>query len=136
MIIKWAVSSWLSKPEKKEYSRETEHFYIHAKNDRGRDAKISRYESYFDSEDDALQFIAEKSAIRARNKEIDQIKRHAVELLEALERLVALDCPLTGNPSHERLVEFWEYEKSQGRGEADDQLFALAAIAKAKGLTQ
>lgn len=54
------------------------------------------------------------------------------ELLEALER--TLQQPLTGSPSHERLVEFWEYEKSQGRGDADDQLFALAAIAKAKAV--
>jgi hypothetical protein len=55
----------------------------------------------------------------------------APELLEALQRLMAIHQPLAGNPSHEGLVAFWEYEKTQGRGEADDQLFALAAIAKA-----
>lgn len=55
----------------------------------------------------------------------------APELLEALQRVMDLDCPMTGNPSHAQLVEFWEYEKTQGRGEADDRLFALAAIAKA-----
>ena len=55
------------------------------------------------------------------------------ELLEALERMVKLNMPLTGAPSHAELVEFWEYEKTQGRGEADDQLFVLAAIAKARG---
>lgn len=53
----------------------------------------------------------------------------APDLLEALQR--TLYQPLTGNPSHERLVEFWEYEKTQGRGDADDMLFALAAIKKA-----
>ena len=55
----------------------------------------------------------------------------APDLLEALQR--TLYQPLTGNPPHERLVEFWEYEKTQGRGEADDMLFALAAIKKALG---
>lgn len=56
-----------------------------------------------------------------------------VDLLEALTRVMDLDCPLTGNPTHAELVEHWEYEKTQGRGEADDRLFALAAIAKATG---
>lgn len=135
MIIKWAVSNWLNRPVLKEYERETAHFYVYNNGSR-RDSKISSYEAFFDSEEAALEFIAERSAARACAKQVDQIKRHAVELLEALERLMNLDCPLTGNPSHERLVEFWEYEKSQGRGEADDQLFALSAIAKAKGLTK
>lgn len=55
-------------------------------------------------------------------------------LLEALERLVKLDMPLTGDPSHERLVEFWEWEKTQGREEADDQLFVLTALQAARGV--
>ena len=54
------------------------------------------------------------------------------QLVEALRRVMDLDCPLTGNPSHAELVEHWEYEKTQGRGEADDRLFALAALAAAK----
>lgn len=57
----------------------------------------------------------------------------APDLLEALKIIVGNNCPLTGNPSRAELVEHWEYEKSQGRGEADDHLFALAAIAKATG---
>ena len=55
----------------------------------------------------------------------------APELLEALQRILAIHCPLTGDPSHETLVAFWEREQSEGRGEAGDQLFALSAIAKA-----
>ena len=63
------------------------------------------------------------------------IRLHAlnVELVEALRRIMDLDCPITRNPTHSELVEHWEYEKTQGRGEADDRLFALAAIAKATG---
>jgi hypothetical protein len=55
----------------------------------------------------------------------------APEMYEALQRL--MPHPLTGNPSEKTLREFWEYEKSQGRGEAEDVLFAMDAIAKAEG---
>ena len=55
----------------------------------------------------------------------------APELLDALQRMVKNHMPITGNPTHDELVEHWEYEKSVGRGEADDMLFVLAAIAKA-----
>lgn len=61
------------------------------------------------------------------------VKAERDELLKALKQIMDNACPLTGNPSHAELVEHWEYEKTQGRGEADDQLFALAAIAKATG---
>ena len=57
----------------------------------------------------------------------------APSLLEAVERLVKLNMPLTGNPTHEHLVEFWEYEKTQGRGEADDQLFVLSVLRAVRG---
>ncbi|MNQ48352.1 hypothetical protein D3C85_622280 [compost metagenome] len=55
-------------------------------------------------------------------------ERRKEKLIDALSRLLKNDCPLTGNPSYEQLVEHWEYEKSQGRGEADDQLFALRTL--------
>jgi hypothetical protein len=55
----------------------------------------------------------------------------APDLLEALQRL--MPTPLTGSPTHAQLVDFWTYEKQQGRGEAADVLFALAAIDKATG---
>jgi hypothetical protein len=60
------------------------------------------------------------------------IKDQRDHALAALTRLVARHTPFTGHPSHAALVEFWEAEKAQGRGEADDQLFALAAIAACK----
>jgi hypothetical protein len=53
-----------------------------------------------------------------------------IRLLEALVRLMNNDCPLTGDPTYEELVEHWEYERSVGRGGADDQLFALSVIAE------
>lgn len=60
----------------------------------------------------------------------------APKLLEALTRILDLDCPLTGDPSRERLIEHWEWEQSQGNGAAEDNLFALAVIAEALGETK
>lgn len=58
----------------------------------------------------------------------------APKLLEALRRMLDLNCPLTGDPSRERLIEHWEYERSQGNGAAEDNLFALAVIDEALGV--
>jgi hypothetical protein len=55
------------------------------------------------------------------------------ELLESLQRLMANNCPYTGTPTHAQLVAFWQSEKEQGCGDAEDMLFALAAISKATG---
>lgn len=85
-IVKFVVDNWGDKPKTVEYAKQSTHFYIKANG--GRDSIISRYYSYFDSEAEALEFIADRNAKRARSKEIDQIKRHAVELLEALEGLL------------------------------------------------
>lgn len=63
--------------------------------------------------------------------DIEALFRQRDALLAALERTVAR--PLTGNPTHAELVEHWQYEQEQGNGMAADQLFALAAIAAAKG---
>ena len=81
-IKKWAVSNWGDTPIEKEYSRETEHFYIHMKG-RGRDPKISRWEKFFHSESDALSFIKQRDENKANAKKVDRIKANAVELLEA-----------------------------------------------------
>lgn len=59
----------------------------------------------------------------------------APDLLAALQKVMALNAPFTGNPSHAELIEFWQDEKEQGRGAADDMLAALAAIAKATWTT-
>ena len=49
-------------------------------------------------------------------------------LLASLKAIMENGCPLTGNPTHAELIEFWEYEKSQGRGDADIHIAALNAI--------
>ncbi|BCP56260.1 hypothetical protein K32_48770 [Kaistia sp. 32K] len=70
-----------------------------------------------------------ESAYAAEGREFELTKQRDT-LLAALER--TLHRPLTGNPSHAALVEYWQYEQEQGNGMAADQLFALAAIAAAK----
>lgn len=122
-IVKWSVpKSWGDTPVKKEYVRETEYFYVRA--DKRRDSKISSYEIYFDSEAEALNFIADRNVKRVRAKEIDRIKSHAAELLEALEL------------AEETLA--WAAEPYQEntdlrRAAAHRLVKVRAAIAKAKG---
>ena len=122
MIIKWTVSP-RAEPTRQEYCKETEHFYMHARG-RGRDAKGTVHLKYFDSEADALEYIRQREESKLEQKRIDQIKRHAVELLEALEI------------AEERLL---VAEHHLDLGEDDSINFehailtARAAIAKAKG---
>lgn len=110
MIIKWTVSPY-SKPERQEYCKETEHFYMHARG-RGRDAKISSYIRYFDSEAEALEYIRQREENKLEQKRVDRIKSAGVELLEALEAALTILTDSVGD---------FDYDK------------ALAAIVKAKG---
>jgi len=71
--------------------------------------------------------------LTAEDEQVLRVIESAPLLLDAVERLVKLNMPLAGEPTHEELVDFWEYEKSVGRGEADDQLFVLAALKAARG---
>lgn len=88
-IVKWTVSPFGSPPARQEYSHETANFYMHSRG-RGRDPKDSNWQRYFDSEAEALEFIRLRNENKAEKKRVDHIKRHAVELLEALE--LVTDC--------------------------------------------
>ena len=111
MIIKWTTSPYNTKPSRQEYCKETEHFYMHAHR-RGRDAKISSYTKYFDSEAEALEYIRQRQANKDEQRRVDQIKSAGVELLEALDKM--LD-HFEGN------VPLWLFELAEG------------AVAKARG---
>lgn len=87
MIIKWTTSPYSTKPSRQEYCKETEHFYMHARG-RGRDAKISTYTKYFDSEAEALEYIRQREENKVEQRRVDRIKSVGVELLDALENLV------------------------------------------------
>lgn len=111
MIIKWTTSPYNTKPSRHEYCKETEHFYMHARG-RGRDAKISSYTKYFDSEAEALEYIHQRQVNKDEQRRVDRIKSAGVELLDAMEILMARLDP-------------YDYPDEQG--------VARVAIAKARG---
>lgn len=84
-FVKWTVSPY-SKPARQEYCKETEHFYMHARG-HGRDAKISSYIRYFDSEAEALEYIRQREENKIEQKRVDRIRSAGVELLDALEKV-------------------------------------------------
>jgi hypothetical protein len=109
-LVKWAVNAW-GMLERKEYSRETEHFYMHVRG-RGRDSKVCLYYRYFDTEAEAIEHIRRRAENKLEQKRVDRIKSAGVELLEALETLMARLDP-------------YDYPNERGA--------ARAAIAKARG---
>lgn len=121
-IVKWLVSTYAAAPERKEYDKETDCFYIwrsgRMKTAR-RDAKSSIYYRYFDSEAEALEFIRQRAENKAEQKRVDQINRCGVQMLEALEAA----------------RELWGDYLPPGNSNAMKAMKLVdAAIAKAKGL--
>ena len=128
-IVKWQVNNYASAPERKEYDKETECFYLYRTGKMKvarRDAKSSLYYRYFDSEAEALECIRQRNENKVEQKRVDQIKRHAAELLEALETLEAA---------------YSKYVNWEGAGSTDPNpalsgppaIAARGVIAKAKG---
>lgn len=115
-IVKWKVSTWLGKPERAEYTKQTTHFYI--KSNGGRDSIICRYYSYFDSEAEALAFIEEKKAQRLHMKNVDRIKSHGVELLEALEGMMKCFDDGVGASWNEKELDAARVAIAKAKGEA------------------
>lgn len=91
-IVKWLVSPYAIAPERREYDKETECFYIwrsgRMKTAR-RDAKSSTYCRYFDSEAEALEHIRQRAENKANQKRVDQINRCGAELLASLEECLS-----------------------------------------------
>lgn len=124
-IVKFVVATYASKPERKEYSHETDHYYMGGGvgSSRRRDAKISRYECFFDTLEDAQEYIRRRAENEADQKRVDQINRCGVELLAALESTIS-DL-------------FYQIESKRGAEVANKYPSVVegrAAIAKAKGL--
>lgn len=117
-IVKWLVTPHASAPERKEYDKETDCFYIwrsgRMKTAR-RDAKSSTYYRYFDSESEALEFIRKRAENKADQKRVDQINRCGVELLAALESLVLFTNP---KPSNAAALDRAHQVIAKARGEA------------------
>lgn len=117
-IVKWRVSNWLSAPERQEYTKQTTHFYI--KGNGGRDSIVCRYYSYFDSEADALSFNEKKKAQQLHIKNVDRIKSHGVELLEALEYALSMwgDYLPPGNSNAMKAIKKAREAIAKAKGEA------------------
>jgi len=130
-IIKWKVSPYASRPDRKEYDSETKCFYMYRSgrmNLARRDAKQSIYHCFFDSEAEALAFIRQRDENKADQKRVDQINRCGVELLASLEE--CLSCLGWQHMSDDEM----QREHELGNGYAESVIRARAAIAKAKGL--
>jgi hypothetical protein len=90
-IVKWQVSPYTTTPDRKEYDSETKCFYLYRTGRMSvarRDAKLSTYYRYFDSEAEALEFIRQRAENKNEQKRIDRIKGHGIELLEVLEEVI------------------------------------------------
>ena len=123
-LIKWAVNAW-GMLERKEYSRETEHFYMHVRG-RGRDSKVCLYYRYFDTESEAREHIRQREENKLEQKRVDRIKSAGVELLDALEafeRIKDIWLPVEAEEQHAEEM----YALHQARNNM------LSAIAKARG---
>lgn len=122
-IVKWLVSTYATAPERKEYDKETECFYIwrsgRMKAAR-RDAKSSTYYRYFDSEAEALEFIRQRAENKTDQKRVDQINRCGVEMLEALEAVRDLwgDYLPPGNSNAMKAMKLVDAAIAKAKGEA------------------
>lgn len=82
-IVKWMVNHWNDNPRLCEFVKETTHFYI--KSNKSRESKISRYHDFFDTEQEALDFIQSRKQKKEEKKRLDRICDAAPDLLEALQ---------------------------------------------------
>lgn len=87
MIVKWEVSQYSTVARHLQFDRETAAFWW---NGQRRTSKISRYLRYFDSEQDALKWVADRKLEEKREKLCRKLYRHGPELLEALK--LTSDC--------------------------------------------
>jgi hypothetical protein len=69
-------------PERREFARETAHCYFDAKG--RRQNKVTSWEQFYATEDEAVAGIAANKARAANQDRADRIRRAASELLEAL----------------------------------------------------
>ncbi|RTX31092.1 hypothetical protein [Pseudomonas aeruginosa] len=101
-IVKWMVSHWSDNPRLCEFVKETTHFYI--KSNKSRESKISRYHDFFDTEQEALDFIQSRKQKKEEKKRMDRIRDAAPDLLEACQSFSRL---------HGRL---WDVVEPSGSG--------------------
>lgn len=115
MIVKYLATRWDSKPTRREFERQTDRCLFDAKGRRTN--KVSSYERYFDTEEEAQAYIDANNAARKSEKDMARIRDSAPALLEALEGV--LKC---GRGTSGRIIL-----------EQEDELEIIAAIKQARG---
>jgi hypothetical protein len=110
-IVRWYVSNYSSKPERKEFVRETDKFLIRKRGPHERrEAKVGSYYAYHATEEAALAAIEARKAREANKAREFRIRDAAPELLA-----------------------FAEWILSRAHDESQEAIRARAAIAKAAG---
>ena len=96
-IVVWRVSRFSDEPERREYERETAHFYV--RKNGSRDAKRTDYYAIYADYDDAAASIKRRVDAEVEAKRDSLVRKVAPELLEALSSLLAVveqyDLPLS-----------------------------------------
>jgi hypothetical protein len=113
-FTKWKVTRWDDdEPCEYTFTKETEYFYT---NGRVREYKISKWHQFFDTKQQALEFIERRKASKDEQKRIDRIRSCGVELLEALE-MVSQYITVMKGPGHEYSVSVRKsIAKARGEG--------------------
>jgi hypothetical protein len=91
MIVKYLVQKWHranEKPRPKEFARETARCLFDARGFRTN--KVTSYERYFDSEQEAQLYIDANNALIKSNEDRQRIHNAAPALFEALEAMLRL----------------------------------------------
>lgn len=81
-FTKWKVTRFCEEPIEFTFKKETDHFFT---NGRVRESKNSLRHKFFDTEQEALDYMDQREANKVEQKLLDQIRSVAPELLEALE---------------------------------------------------
>lgn len=81
-FTKWKVTRYCERPIEFTFKKETDHFFT---NGRVRETKHSLRHKFFDTEQEALGYMAQREANKVEQKRLDHIRLVAPELLEALE---------------------------------------------------
>ena len=81
----------------------------------------------------SIEQIGQKPAYSVY-EERDTYRELCGELLKQLKAAADIDCPLIGSPTISDLIYFWQHEKNEGRGIAQDMLDIYETITKAEAI--
>lgn len=109
-IVRWEVSAWADEPRRYEFERETEKCWFIGK---ARYLKAGTvFSSWYETETEALEAIAQRNVREDENRRLNNLRAHAPQLLDLLERVLAA-------------AEHGEFmmESERGRGREIEELY-------------